>query len=280
MILLEEQLESSMIDQQSVPGVHHQKHSLYLRFPKKLNADRTLAESEVKSLNSNIIRVRIPRQRSANFCLVDFASQDEKEKALKKLKKVEINDKRLVVKEAVRNDKVKVHKKIEKIKVKREVNETLGKLFGDIKNSLAKKYGQHNLTNGVVVKDLKAGTTQTDVRQLFPNAIDIKLNMKAQRKNSFALVWLPTPREAREAATKTVTINGDEYVVDLQNDGKQKKRKQVNESNDNDDDSSEEADIGSEEEGSGSEEGGSGSEEEGSGSEESGVDENIDSESD
>lgn len=272
MILHEEQLKSSMIDQQAVPGVHHEKHSLYLRFPKKLNADRTLAESEVKSFNSKIIRVRIPRQRSANFCLVDFASQDDKEKALKELKKVEINDKRLVVKEAVRNDKVRVQKKIEKIKVKREVNESLGKLFGDIKNSLDRKYGQHNLTNGLVVKDLKAGTTQTDVRQMFPHAIDIKLIMKTQRKNSFALVWLPTPKDAREAASETVTINGDEYVVNLQNDGKQKKRKRNNESNDHGDDSSEEDGSGSEDEGSGSEGADIGLEEEGDGSEESDVD--------
>lgn len=168
MILHEEQVDIKMVDQQQQAA---DAHSLYLRFPKKLNADRTLAESEVKSLNGKITRVRIPRQRSANFCLVDFESKDEKEKAWKKLKTIEIDNKRLVVKEAVRNDKVNLQKRIEKIEVKREVNEALGKLVGDIKKSLVKKYASRNLTNGVMIKDLKAGTTQTDVRQLFPHAI-------------------------------------------------------------------------------------------------------------
>lgn len=67
-----------------------ERHSLYLRFPKKLNADRTLAENEVKSLHSKIIQVRIPRQRSANFCLIDFETEADKEKASKKLKKLQI----------------------------------------------------------------------------------------------------------------------------------------------------------------------------------------------
>lgn len=147
MILLEEPHESGMIEQQQSAEVANEKHSLYLRFPKKLNADRTLAESEVKSLHSKIIRVRIPRQRSANFCLVDFESKHEKEKALKKLKKVQINDKHLVVRESVRNDKAKVHKKIEKIKVKREVNEALGKLVGELKKSVVKKYAQRNVSS-------------------------------------------------------------------------------------------------------------------------------------
>lgn len=240
MILLEEASESSQVDQQQVADVAGKKHSLYLRFPKKLNVDRTLAESEVKSLHAKIIRVRIPRQRSANFCLVDFETNDEKEKAQKKLKKVEINGKHLVVKEAVRNDKVRMQKKIEKVKVKREVNEALGKLVGDIRNSLAKKYAQRNVTNGVMVRDIKAGTTLADIRPLFPQAIDTKLIMKAERKNSFALVWLPTPKDAREAAMETVQINGDEYAVSLQNDGKVKRRKRADDSNDDSDDDSSE----------------------------------------
>ncbi len=215
--------------------VANEKHSLYLRFPKKLNADRTLAESEVKSLCSKILKVRVPRQRSANFCLVDFASQEDKEKSLKKLKKVEINDKKLVVKDAVRNDKGRVNKIKEQIEVKREVNEALGKLIADIKRCSAKKYAQRNVTNGVMVKELKPGVTQSDIRRIFPEAIDIKLNVKADRKNSFALVWLPTPKDARTAASNTVQINGEEFVVSLENDAKQRKRKRANKSNDGDD---------------------------------------------
>lgn len=52
-----------------------------------------------------------------------------------------------MVKESVRNDKDKVHKKIEKIKVKREVNESLGKLVGELKKSMAKKYAQRNVSS-------------------------------------------------------------------------------------------------------------------------------------
>lgn len=231
MILHEEQLESSV----------NEKQSLYLRFPKKLNADRTLAESEVKSLNAKIIRVRIPRQRSANFCLVDFETKDEKEKALKKLKKVKIGDKHLVVKESVRNDIVKLKKKIKVTEEKREVNEALGKLVGEIKNSLAKNYSRRNVSNCVTVKELKSGTTQNDIKKLFPEAIDIKLNIKAQRQNSFALVWLPTPKDARDAAKETIRINGEEHAVIVQVDEKQKKRKRISHSNNksNEDDSSE-----------------------------------------
>lgn len=91
----------------------------------------------------------------------------------------------------------------------------------------------------MVVRDLKAGTTMSDIRHLFPQAIDSKLIMKAERKNSFALVWLPTPKDAREASVETVQINGEEYAVSLQTDGKEKRRKRVNDSIDNNDGSSE-----------------------------------------
>lgn len=82
----------------------------------------------------------------------------------------------------------------------------------------------------------------SDIRHLFPQAIDSKLIMKAERKNSFALVWLPTPKDAREASVETVQINGEEYAVSLQNDGKEKRRKRVmDDSIDNNDGSSEDA---------------------------------------
>lgn len=233
MILPSERLNSSM-------NTAKERHTLYVRFPHKLNEDRTLAESEVKSLNSKIIQVRIPRQRSANFCLVEFASKEDKEKALKKLKTVEVNDKRLVVKEATRNDKVKVEKKIEKVEAKRQVNDALGKLVNDIKNSVARNYAKRNVTNGVMVKELKVGTTQGSIRDLFPEAIDIKMNVKADRKNSFALVWLPTPKDANEAVkVGVVRINNEEHVVCLESDGKQRKRKRTSTSNSNDDDGAE-----------------------------------------
>lgn len=232
MVLRAESPETNMTEQSQLAEVASEKHSLYLRFPKKLNADRTLAESEVKALNSKIIRVRIPRQRSANFCLVDFASKEDQQKAETKLKKVKVNDRALVVKQAVRNDKSALHKKIDTIKVKREVNEALGKLVGDIKTSLTKNYAKRNVTNGVIVRGLQSGVTQSDIKRTFPEAIDVKLNVKADRKNSFALIWLPTPRDATEATADTVSINGEEYAVSLENEGKRKKRKRMHDSND------------------------------------------------
>lgn len=215
--LLNEQTKTSMNQ------VINERHSLYLRFPKKLNSDRTLAETEVRALNPKIIRVRIPRQKSANYCMIDFDTKVDKEKALKQIKKIQINDKNLVVKDAIRSDKTKVEKKIEKVEVKREVSDALRHLVGEIKKSLDKDYSKRNITNGVIIKDLKTGTTQADVRQLFPQAIDVKMNMKAERKNSFALFWMATPKDAKQAATKAVKINGEEYVVSLQKDKKSQK---------------------------------------------------------
>lgn len=243
MVLRDESSETSMTEQTQFADVFNEKYSLYIRFPKKLNADRTLAESEVKALNAKIIRVRIPRQRSANFCLVDFASQEDQEKAEKKLKKVKISDRALVVKHAIRNDRSAMQKKIKTIKVKRDVNQALGKLVGDIKNSLAYNYARRSVTNGIVVRNIKSGTTQSDIKRIFPQAIDIKLNVKADRKNSFALVWLPTPKDAKEATSEMVQLNGEEYVVSLENEGKQKKLKRVNDANDSSGDSSAEDNI-------------------------------------
>lgn len=87
------------------------------------------------------------------------------------------------------------------------------------------------------------------------------MNVKADRKNSIAFVWLPTPKDAREAAAETVQINGEDYEVSLQYDGKEKKRKRGNILKANDDVDGE-------------------SSEDGSGSEDSDidVDENVDSE--
>ncbi|KAJ6640522.1 hypothetical protein Bhyg_05451, partial [Pseudolycoriella hygida] len=150
---------------------------------------------------------------------------DDKEKAAKKLEKTEVNGKLLVVKEAVRNDKVKLERRIEKVQVKREVNAALGQLVGEIKNSLSKNYAQRNVTNVVMVKHLKTGTIQTDIRKFFPNATDIKLSIKSEKIDSFALVWLPTPKDARTAAElNTIRVNGEDCVVSLQTDGKKRKK--------------------------------------------------------
>lgn len=64
MVLYQENMKiSNMNEEASFLNMGKERHSLYVRFPNKLNADRTLAETEVKSLNSKIIRVRTPRQR-------------------------------------------------------------------------------------------------------------------------------------------------------------------------------------------------------------------------
>lgn len=240
MVLCDNSKDSNMNENMNDQQSSAEKHSLYLRFPKKLNSDRTLAETEVKSLNSKIVRVRFPRQRSANFCILDFDTKVDKDKAGKKLKQIEIDGKHLVVKESITGDKTKLAKKSEKIKIKREVNQTLVQLASEIKKSLAKDYGKRNVTNGLIVRDLKARTTTADIKQSFPEAIDIKVTMKPEQKNSFALIWLPTPKAAKEASKEMVQICGDEYVVSLQKDNKsQKKHKNVKAANDNDDSSSE-----------------------------------------
>lgn len=172
--------------------------------------------------------------------MVDFESKDDKEKAFKELKKCKINEKLLVVKEAVPSDKNKLNKKCEKIEVNREVNEALSKLVYEIKRTLAKDYTTRNVTNGLIVKGLTSGTTQADIKQAFPQAIDIKITLKPERKNSFALIWLPTPKDAKEASKQTIKISDEEYVVSLQNDGKsQNKQKRSKVSTDEGDSSSE-----------------------------------------
>lgn len=133
-----------------------------------------------------------------------------------------------------------MHKRSEKIKIKRELNQALGNLVGEIKKSLAKDYGKRNVTNGLMIRDLKVGTTQADIRQAFPEAIDIKMTIKPEQKKSFVLIWLPTPKAAKEAANEVVQISGEEYLVSLQKDNKsQKKHKHVKASNDTDGSSSE-----------------------------------------
>lgn len=201
-----------------VQNLEKPKFSLYLRFPKKLNKDRTKAIEEVKQLNNSIINVRVPRQKSANFCLVDFQSHEELVTAAVALKLVKSMGRRLVVKEATKSKPKNVEQKKETIRELRDTKQVLNKLIAKIKLTLA-THPERTVTNGICIKGLPKNIQESDIKKCFTDLLDCHIALpKDDKKNAVAFVTLPTPRDALKATRQKCLLNGQLYKVEFQKD--------------------------------------------------------------
>lgn len=190
--------------------------SLCLRFPKKLDANRNKAESKVKLLNKKIINVRIPRQKYANYCLVDFANIEDKKQAYKELRNIRLEEynRKLHVTQAIPNNEYKLEETKKRIKERREAKQLLTNLVKNIEKNI-RIADQKNITpqtNEIIIQNLPIDTSELDIKKIFPNAYDISIAMiKNENDNELegiAYVTLPTPKNAKNAVKGKFRIKG------------------------------------------------------------------------
>lgn len=198
---------------ESKPAFSKEKHTLYLRFGGKLDQDRDKASADIKNLHNKIIKVRIPRQKAANYCLVDFVSEKDCTAAVEPLRATQFGGKNILVKGATCNKPEKVKKIAIAIQEKRDARSALQKLVGNIIN-VHTADSRRSVTNIVCVKDLPRNIQEADVEPQFSEPLEINIIVpKLEQKKALVFITLPSPRDALAATTKKVTIRGVSYKV-------------------------------------------------------------------
>lgn len=189
---------------------------LYLRFHKKLTGDRPKAKKIIQRLNEKITNVRLPRQKSANYCLVDFLTKDDMDQARPQLSAIKIHGKPIKVSIAKTQNPIQMAKKIQLTAIKQETKDKVKNLIENINRSLARNPNVSQ-TNCVVMKNIPKTIQESDVKKKFPHAIEFRfIPPKHGLKKMIAIITLPTPQEAYQATKKCVIINGEVFFLALQ----------------------------------------------------------------
>lgn len=202
---------------------------LYVRFPAKLPLDEKEFDSKVKSLHPLISKALKPRQKHARFCLVEFKSKDDRDKALKSIKasiekdsafkgiyvSLPKTDSEDFVNELVARKQQSLEKKKTKSLLKRASKQV------KLKNKF---------TSSVVITNLPKTTSVAQVRKLFENAVDIQIKPGKGKFREFgaATVTLPTTFDARNALKQNLSIGSTKLVLRFNTQQKRKSNKKKN----------------------------------------------------
>ncbi|KNC33036.1 hypothetical protein FF38_07140 [Lucilia cuprina] len=206
-----------------------QGKQLYIRFPHKVPETQEALEAKIKELTPLVVKVHKPRQRYVRFCLVDFATSEDRNTALKELKK------------SIKNGTLEKYVvNIPRTESSEFVNELAERKLKSIENKKAKKrlkkasrkaLTENHFTSSIIVFNLPKTTSALEVRELFPNAVDINIKPskgKMHKNKSVAAITLPNTLEARKAIKKKLSLGGNQLVIKFDNQMLKKKYKKVN----------------------------------------------------
>lgn len=189
--------------------------SLHVRGPKWIK-NRDNSEAKLKELNARIIKVRHPRQKSADYVFADFSNAKERDEAYKEL--LPLKD--VFVQPARKHNSEFVEKRKAKVQEKREAKIRLAALMKNIsKNEQREKPRERpkKLCNQIVILNLPKTTTQIELNEHFDDVVDTKVNLdkNPKRKHSKAILTLATPKEAINASKKEITMHGTKLKIQL-----------------------------------------------------------------
>lgn len=193
-----------------------EKLSLYLRAPHWIT-NREKSVGQVKELNQRIVDVRFPRQKSAHFCFVDFASADDRTKALKELQALEV-EKQIVVTQVTKDKPKLLAKRIEKVEKKREAKKEVIALLKSAAEQESRDANQDKkLSSKISIKNVPKDITIDDLKNKFPNAVNISLEHGEKRTApGQALLTYPTPNDALKDSKRSVTLNGKQLKLSIE----------------------------------------------------------------
>lgn len=181
---------------------------LYVRFPNKLPESVEELTKELKSHCALVQTVIKPRQKYARHCMVEFLNNADREKALKVLSAVKVDGKDLVVKHPTMEDKGQIEGALEKQSQKKQEKRKKSKL-----RKMAKKQAAL-VTSTLFITNIPPTATVADLKEHFPNAIDIKVkHNKDSQETAKASVTLQTPEDATKARKLKIAIDDKELHI-------------------------------------------------------------------
>lgn len=184
--------------------------ALYVRAPNWIK-DRENAAIRLKQIDNRIINVRHPRQKSTDYCFIDFATATDRDAAYKDL----LLNKELYVKPVTRDNAAQLKKRIETVQSKRKAKQELRKLLKGVEK-VKKVPNTKGLTNQILVLRVPRETTNAEIKEIFPNAIEVKLRVPKHVKNLASLIiTFSTPAEAVKATKQEFQLHNAKPKVTL-----------------------------------------------------------------
>lgn len=187
---------------------------LYVRFPEKLPLDDKEFNAKTNSLHPLISRALKPRQKHARFCLVEFKTKEDRDKALKDIKTSIEKD------TAFKGIFVSLPKTDSEDFVNELVARKQQSLEKKKTKSLLKRASKHakrkeTFTSSVVITNLPKTASVAQVRKLFENAVDIQIKpgKGKYRESGVATVTLPTTFDARNALKQELSIGSTKLLL-------------------------------------------------------------------
>ncbi|KAH8380288.1 hypothetical protein KR009_009792 [Drosophila setifemur] len=187
---------------------------LYVRFPKKLPLDLEEFNAQVKALHPLVLKSSKPRQKHARFCLVEFKSQEDRDKAFEDIKastKKDAEYKGLFV-SLPKTDSAEF---VNELVTKKQLSVEKKRTKSLMKKATKKVQAKGTFTSSVVITNLPKTSSVAQVRELFQEAVDIQMRPGKGKFREFstATVTLPTTHDARKAIKQKLSLSGTELVL-------------------------------------------------------------------
>lgn len=178
-----------------------QQFSLYVRGSAWIK-DRDNAENRLKQIEPRIQGVRYPRQKSANYCFIDFKSESDRNQSFEVLK----NHSEIKVKLSTKDVPKLLDKRRQKIADKRAAKLATKHLITKIKKN--EQSVAVEKTNQIVLLNVPQQVTQIELKQKYPNAIrvNVKDNKRYTKRVRTAIITFANYRDAC-AVSKEESIN-------------------------------------------------------------------------
>lgn len=190
-------------------------HSLYLRFHR-----RPASVSAVQALDAAITNVRLPRQKNAHHCLVDFRSAADLADATERLRNVVVDEHKLIVKPAHAGNQPQLQRKEIVLAERREARTVLHRLIGSLER-VAGTNAKRAVGNGVFVRDLPRDIRKQEVEAAFPDALAVRILVHERAdRGAGAAIEMPSPGDALRVRKSRVAIREVSYRPEFQRDGK------------------------------------------------------------
>lgn len=202
----------SQIDE-SAPLAADQKFSLYVRGAAWIK-DRDNAANRLKEIEPKIQDVRHPRQKSADYCFIDFESALDRDQSYAKLK----THNEIKVKAVTTDVPRLLEKRRQKTAEKREAKLETKKLIKEIKKKDKPNAKPVERTNQIVIVNLPKQVTRADLKQQYPTAIKIVLREmnKKKAKKSTAIITFSNTQDAYAASQEeSINLHGIKINVRL-----------------------------------------------------------------
>lgn len=209
MLDVNDETANQMEDSTSESATNEKQFSLYVRGAAWLK-DRDNAANRLKEIEPRIQNVRHPRQKSADYCFIDFSTATERDQSFEALK----NHPEVNVKPLIKDVPKQLEKRKRKVAEKREAKKETRKIIAQIKKKERLNAKPIEKTNQIVILNLPRQVTVLELKQKFSNAV--KVNVKQINKGKVmqtAFITFPNPNDAFVASKESFLLHGQQINI-------------------------------------------------------------------